>query len=120
MLLLAEASEILGFAIIAQRDILLTPLGQTFVDASILARKEIFTAHIRQVPMIRWILNLLAIADDHELEWDVVQSALEPEFLPEDAETQIEIVVNWGRYAELFSYDDDKASIYLETVSRGE
>ncbi|HEY9076362.1 MAG TPA: nitrate/sulfonate/bicarbonate ABC transporter ATP-binding protein [Anaerolineaceae bacterium] len=120
LLLLTEASEILGFATVAQGDIMLTPLGQTFVDASILARKEIFAARIRRVPMIRWILNLLEKADDHELEWDVVQSALELEFLPEDAEKQIEIAVNWGRYAELFSYDDDKATIYLETVTRGE
>ncbi len=114
LLLLTEAAELMGFATVAQGDINLTSLGQTFVDASILARKEIFAARIRRLPMFRWLLNMLEKADVHALEWDVVQSALELEFPPEEAEKQVEIAVNWGRYAELLSYDDDKATIYLE------
>jgi NitT/TauT family transport system ATP-binding protein len=48
----------------------------------------------------------------------VVQSALELDFLPADAEKQVEIAVNWGRYAELISYDDAKGTISLEEVAR--
>jgi NitT/TauT family transport system ATP-binding protein len=119
LLLLTEAAELLGFATVAQGDINLTSLGQTFVDASILARKEIFATRIRRLPMFRWLQNMLEKADKHELEWDVIQSALELEFLPEEAEKQVEVVVNWGRYAELLSYDDGKATIYLETAAKG-
>ena len=114
LLLLTEASEMMGFATVAQGDINLTSLGQTFVDASILARKEIFSTRLRRLPTFRWMLNMLTKADKHALEWDVIQSALELDFLPEEAEKQVEIAVNWGRYAELFAYDDDKATIYLE------
>ncbi len=59
---------------------------------------------------------MLEKADKHELEWHVIQSALELEFPPEEAENQVEIVVNWGRYAEILAYDDDKAGIYLEAA----
>jgi NitT/TauT family transport system ATP-binding protein len=118
LLLLTEAAELMGFATVAKGDINLTSLGQTFVDASILARKEIFAARIRRLPMFRWLLNMLEKADKHELEWDVVQSALEFEFLPEEAEKQVDVAVNWGRYAELISYDDARAKIYLETGAR--
>jgi len=114
LLLLTEAAELLGFATIAQGDISLTALGQTFVDASILVRKEIFATRIRRLPMFRWLLNMLGRADTHMLEWDVIQSALELEFLPEEAEKQIDIAVNWGRYAELVAYDDSNGKIYLE------
>jgi len=120
LLLLTEAAELMGFATVAQGDINLTSLGQTFVDASILARKEIFATRIRRLPMFRWLLNMLEKADKHELEWDVIQSALELEFLPEEAEKQVEVAVNWGRYAELLAYDDGKATIYLETASKGQ
>jgi len=119
LLLLTEASEMLGFATVAQGDINLTSLGQTFVDASILARKEIFSSRLRRLPTFRWMLNMLMRADKHELEWDVIQSALELDFPPEEAEKQIEVAVNWGRYAELFAYDDGKATIYLEEVTSG-
>jgi NitT/TauT family transport system ATP-binding protein len=118
LLLLTEAAELMGFATVAQGDINLTSLGQTFVDASILARKEIFAARIRRLPMFRWLLNMLEKSDLHALEWDVIQSALELEFPPEEAEKQVEIAVNWGRYAELLSYDDGKATIYLENNTK--
>lgn len=114
LLLLTEASEMMGFATVAQGDINLTSLGQTFVDASILARKEIFSTRLRRLPTFRWMLNMLTKADKHELEWDVIQSALELDFPPAEAEKQVEIAVNWGRYAELFAYNDDKSIIYLE------
>jgi len=120
LLLLTEAAELMGFATVAQGDINLTSLGQTFVDASILARKEIFATRIRRLPMFRWLLNMLEKADKHALEWDVIQSALELDFVPEEAENQVEVAVNWGRYAELLAYDDGKATIYLETSSKGQ
>jgi NitT/TauT family transport system ATP-binding protein len=118
LFLLTESAELLGFATVAQGDITLTPLGQTFVDASILARKEIFATRIRRLPMFRWLLHMLEKSDTHTLEWDVIQSALELEFPPEDAEKQVEIAVNWGRYAELISYDDAKGTISLEEITR--
>lgn len=119
LLLLTEAAELMGFATVAQGDINLTSLGQTFVDASILARKEIFATRIRRLPMFRWLLNMLEKADKHALEWDVIQSALELDFVPEEAEKQVEVAVDWGRYAELLSYDDGKATIYLENAVKG-
>jgi len=117
LLLLTETAELLGFATVAQGDITLTALGQTFVDASIQSRKEIFATRIRRLPTFHWLLNMLNKSDRHELEWDVLQSALELDFPPEEAEKQIEIAVDWGRYAEILSYDDGKATIYLEQSS---
>ncbi len=116
VLRLTEAAELLGFATVEKGDISLTSLGQTFADASILARKEIFATRIRRLPTFRWMLNMLEKADKHELEWDVIQSALELEFPAAEAEKQVEIAVNWGRYAEILAYDDDKAAIYLEAA----
>ncbi len=118
MFQLAEAAELLGFADIAKGDMTLTALGQTFADASILTRKEIFAARIRRLPMFRWLLNMLERADAHRLAWDVIQSALEFDFPPTEAEKQVEIAVHWGRYAELLSYDDDKALISLEEAEQ--
>jgi NitT/TauT family transport system ATP-binding protein len=120
LFLLQEAAELLGFATVSKGDITLTTLGQTFVDASILGRKEIFAARIRRLPMFRWLLNMLEKSDAHKLEWDVIQSALELEFPPAEAEKQVEIAVNWGRYAELMSYDDGKATIFLEDAPKVE
>ncbi len=117
ILRLTEAAELLGFAKVEQGDIQLTPLGQTFADASILARKEIFATRIRRLPIFRWILSLLQKSDKHELKGDVIQTALELEFPAEEAQKQVEIAVNWGRYAELLAYDDGSEIIYLEETT---
>jgi NitT/TauT family transport system ATP-binding protein len=119
LLRLTETAELLGFATVAQGDITLTPLGETFAEASILARKEIFATRIRRLPLFKWLLALLRAANKQKLERDIIQTALELEFPPEEAERQLETAVNWGRYAELLSYDDSTEDIYLETSRVG-
>ncbi len=112
---LTEAAEILGFVTVEKGDILLTPLGETFAEASIQARKEIFATRIRRLPLFRWLTNLLSRSEHRALDWDVIHTALELEFPTEEAEKQLDTLINWGRYAELISYNDDKELVYLET-----
>lgn len=115
LLRLTETAELLGFASIAKGDIEITPIGQAFAEASILARKEIFASRVRRIPMMRWLLSMLQSSDKHQLKWDVVQTALSLEFPTEEAENQIGILINWGRYGELLSYDDSNETLSLET-----
>lgn len=112
---LTEAAEILGFAYVEKGDITLTSLGETFAEASIQARKEIFATRIRRLPLFRWLTTLLSRAENHAIDWDVIHTALELEFPTEEAEKQLDTLINWGRYAELISYNDDKELVYLET-----
>lgn len=114
LLRLTEAAELLGFATIAQGDITLTPLGETFAEASISARKEIFATRIRRLPIFKWLIAMLYVSDKKQVEWDIVQSELESEFPREEARRQMETAINWGRYAELLAYDDSTEVIYLE------
>jgi len=117
ILSLAETAEILGFAYVEKGDINLTSLGETFAEASIQARKEIFATRIRRLPLVRWLTTMLTHSENHALDWDVIHTALELEFPTDEAEKQLDTLINWGRYAELISYNDDKALVYLETPS---
>lgn len=111
---LTDATTLLGFAAIAEGDITLTPLGEAFAEASILARKEIFAGRLRRLPMFQWLLTLLKSSETRELTWDIVHTALELEFAPEEADRQLATLVTWGRYAELLNYDDRSGVIALE------
>lgn len=117
LLRLTEAAELLGFATISQGDIAITPLGEAFAEAGIPARKDIFASRIRRLPLFKWLLSMLSVANKHQLEWDVVQAALQLEFPREEAERQIDLAVDWGRYAGLLSYDDGREMIYLDMDS---
>lgn len=114
LLRLTETAELLGFAVISKGDIELTTLGETFAEASILARKEIFAARVRRLPMMRWLLSMLRSSEKQQLKWNTIETALSLEFSTKVANSQIETLINWGRYAELLAYDDDESMIYFE------
>ena len=115
LLSLVETAELLRFATIEKGDITLTALGETFAEASILARKEIFATRIQRLPIFKWVVGLIEAASKQEVPGDVVQAALALEFPPPEAARQLEIIINWGRYAELLAYDDDRAVLSLDT-----
>ncbi len=117
LLSLIEAAELLGFATVAQGDINLTSLGETYAEASILGRKAIFAARLRRVPLLRWLLSMLKAAHDQELNYGVVLTALELEFPSDEAERQLDIATHWGRYAEILAYDDSSEVFYLEPAT---
>jgi NitT/TauT family transport system ATP-binding protein len=114
LLQLTEAAELLGFASIAKGDIELTPLGLAYAEAGILARKDIFASRARRLPMLRWLLSMLRTADNHQLKWNMIETALSLEFPPDEIEGQINTLINWGRYGELLSYEDGSELITLE------
>jgi NitT/TauT family transport system ATP-binding protein len=113
LLRITEAAEILGFVNIAQGDISLNPLGETFVEASINLRKEIYAKRIQRLPLFHWVLQMLQNAEGKELKWDELKEALETEFTPKMADKQLDIVIDWGRYAELISYEDREEKFTL-------
>jgi NitT/TauT family transport system ATP-binding protein len=114
LLRLTEAAELLGFATIAQGDITLTSLGETFAEAGVIARKEIFALRVRRLPVIQWLIDKLRSADRQQVEWSTIRAELERAVLAEEVENQMNVAVDWGRYAELLAYDDAREMLYLE------
>lgn len=113
LLPVVEAGELLGFLAVREGDLELTPLGQAYVDASILARKEMLAGRVLRLPLISWIYEMLLQDDDGRIDSDVIRERLQSDF-GDLAEEQLQIAVKWGRIAELFSYDDDTGELYLE------
>ena len=109
-----EMAEMLGFCTVNAGDIEITPLGQAYAEASILTRKELFASRARRLLMIRWIMDMLHADDEQSLPWKVFYTALLPEFPDELAVRQLDIAIDWGRYAELLDYDDRHELLSLD------
>ncbi len=113
LLPIVEAGDLLGFLSVQEGDLLLALLGQTYAEASILARKEMLAGRVLRMPVIAWIYESLRRDDNHRLAWEYFLNKLQADF-GNRAEDQLDIAISWGRHAELFAYDDDTGELYLE------
>jgi NitT/TauT family transport system ATP-binding protein len=110
---IVEAGELLGFLVVQEGDLMITPLGEAYAEASILSRKEMLAGRVFRLPIIRWIYETLQKDESHRVPDEYFLERLEPEF-QDMAEQQLEAAINWGRFAELFAFDDDTDELYLE------
>jgi len=112
---LFEALDILRFAQISKGDIELTNSGKALCKGDILERKKVFSYHLmRNIPLVRHVYHSLQDNPQKRIPKEKFIEELE-ELMPAiDAEKNLSIIINWGRYAELFSYDHHTEMLSLE------
>lgn len=112
---IAEMLQLLGFAEVESGDIRLTEAGRRFVDGDVDARKRIFRDQLMQrVPIAALIRRVLDERRAHRAPYRRFSEELEDFMSEEFAEETLDAVINWGRYAELFAYDEQSQSFSLE------
>ncbi len=112
---ITEALEILRFAKVSEGDIELTKAGRELAQADILAGKKIFAKHLlAYVPMARYIREVLDGRPNHEMPESFFLDVLEQHLSEQAAQEVLEVVIEWGRYAELFAYDYNSGLLSLE------
>lgn len=112
---LTEMLEVLGFAKVSAGDIELTAVGKLFADADILERKKIFAAHLlKNVPLASHICRVLDERRGHRASLTRFLTELEDYLSEQEAERVLRVIIDWGRYAELFAYDDNARMLSLE------
>jgi NitT/TauT family transport system ATP-binding protein len=111
----AETLQLLRFADVAEGDIRLTEPGRRFVELDVDARKRLFADHlVTYVPICALIRRVLDERPSHRAPLSRFHGELE-DFMSEDfAETTLRAVISWGRYAELFAYDEKSGQFSLE------
>ncbi|HOC99027.1 MAG TPA: AAA-associated domain-containing protein, partial [Myxococcota bacterium] len=115
LLELTEAASVLGLAVLSEGDIKLTQLGMRFVEGDILSRKDVFREAVAgSVVVINQILQALNTATDHSMDEEYFLDVLENHFTEDEAYRQLQTAIDWGRYAELFAYDEQSGVLYLE------
>ncbi|GAC1507446.1 MAG: nitrate/sulfonate/bicarbonate ABC transporter ATP-binding protein [Ktedonobacteraceae bacterium] len=115
LLPLVDAVKILKFGDAQEGDLILTDTGRRFAEAGVLEEKQIFRAQaIANVTMLRHMIRDLQAEPGHTLPEEHFLAELQEHFSENEAWSQLETVVDWGRYAELFSYQEDRGVFRLE------
>ncbi|MGE3318669.1 MAG: nitrate/sulfonate/bicarbonate ABC transporter ATP-binding protein [Candidatus Berkiella sp.] len=111
---LTEALEILHFATVSKGDITLTEDGKRFADATILERKKIFAKQLENLPLAKHIRETLDNRPNHRESEEYFLRELEEHFTEAEAGRILTVMIDWGRYAEIFAYDYDSGILSLE------
>ena len=112
---IAETLQMLRFVDIGGGDLCLTEAGRTFAEAEIDERKQLFRRHLlTYVPLAQHIRRVLDERASHTAPKSRFLDELEDYMTAEAAEQTLRAVIDWGRYAEAFAYDDDMATFSLE------
>jgi NitT/TauT family transport system ATP-binding protein len=111
----ADALQLLRLAEIEGGDIKLTETGRQFAEMGTDDRKRLFQRQLLSyVPLAAHIRHVLQDRANHSAPKSRFFDELEDHMSPEDVELTLRAVIGWGRYAEVFAYDDDSGTFSLE------
>lgn len=111
----AETLQMLRFAEVAGGDIKLTTEGRQFADFDTDQRKRLFARHLlTYVALAAHIRHVLDERPAHRAPWSRFSDELEDYMPPAAAVRTLRTIITLGRYAEIFSYDDEKQVFSLD------
>jgi NitT/TauT family transport system ATP-binding protein len=111
----AETLQMMRFAVLEGGDLKLTDAGIAFANAALDERKKIFARQLLNfVPLAAHVRRVLDERASHIARKSRFLDELEDYMNDEAAEETLHAIVSWGRYAEIFAYDDDAERFSLE------
>jgi NitT/TauT family transport system ATP-binding protein len=110
---IVKAGEMLDFLDTPKNMVVMTEIGNQFLDADINARKVIFREQLSKLGTFRFLIQILQEAKDHTLPADIVQEELVMRLPTQDIEKMFETVVLWGRFGELIGYSPETETFSL-------
>ncbi len=115
---IVDAAVMVGFAESAQGDVRITSAGKQFATANIGTRKKLFRkAVLSHVTLIQQIRNALERKSDRAVPLEFFRDVLDEHLSQDEVQRQIETALNWGRYAEIFTYDAATDRLLLDEPS---
>jgi len=116
LLPILDAATLLGFATVHEGDVRITESGRAFAQADIPTRKILFReAVLAHVSLLQQIQSTLQKKSNHTMPVEFFRDLLDERFAQVEVEQQIETALNWGRYAELFTYDAEDDTVHLHS-----
>jgi NitT/TauT family transport system ATP-binding protein len=115
---IVDEAVMLGFAESTQGDVQITAAGKEFAEADITTRKKLFRdAVLSHVTLIQQIRNALERKSDRAVPLEFFRDVLDKHFSQEDVQHQLDAALNWGRYAEIFTYDSQTDRLLLDDAA---
>jgi NitT/TauT family transport system ATP-binding protein len=117
LLPIVEAATILGFAKSEHGDVELTTRGREYAQADIATRKQMFReAALSHVPLLQQIQTALQSKSDGTMPLEFYRDLVERYFPEDEIQRQLDTLLYWGRYGEIFDYDAEDERLRLPSL----
>ena len=111
---IVEEAVLLDFAKSKEGDVEITAEGKAFAETDIATRKSKFReAVLKNVPLMQQIRTTLERKADGSVPLEFFRDILDEHFSQDEVQAQVETVLNWGRYSEIFTYDPEHDRLLL-------
>jgi len=114
LLKVMKAGEILGFVSTPAGDVVVEPFGKQFLESDVNQRKLLLREQLKKLGLFGYFVRLLRAQEDRSLSKEVVLEHLAMLLPSEKPDRMFSVIVNWGRFAELFGYNKDEDRFYLD------
>ncbi|MHC8367526.1 ABC transporter ATP-binding protein [Pseudomonas sp. ZT5P21] len=104
---IAEVLQLLRFAELQGGDIKLLPAARSYARSDVDGRKQLFAQHLLSyVPLVAHVRRVLDDRSTRTAPARRFRDQLEDFMSEQDAVATLDCVTQWGRYAELYAYDE--------------
>ncbi|MBR8831926.1 MAG: Vitamin B12 import ATP-binding protein BtuD [Chroococcopsis gigantea SAG 12.99] len=112
---IVEAAKFMDLIELREGDIYLKPIAHQFIGGNIDFRKQIIRQQLLQhIRLVQQINNLCRSKQNNRVPEELILDLLGNHFSAHEAERQMKTAIDWGRYAELYSYDEPAGEIFIE------
>jgi len=108
-----KAAEMLDFVDTPKRSVLLEPAGNLFVRASAEDRQKFWREQLLKIFLYRRVFDRLQSAPQRGLDRNDILDVYVIHLPQENHEEMFDTFVDWGRYCELFAYDEKEERLSL-------
>ena len=113
-LYLVKAAELLNLVDTPKQTVILTEFGKRFVEGDMNIRKGMLHDLFGGLRIVQQVGELLKQSETLRLPVEVIEQKV-AEWLPnENPQSVVNVLISWGRFSEVFGYNDDAKELYLD------
>ena len=113
-LYLVKAAELLNLVDTPKQTVILTEFGKRFVEGDMNIRKGMLHDLFGGLRIVQQVGELLKQSETLRLPVEVIEQKV-AEWLPnENPQSVLNVLISWGRFSEVFGYNDDAKELYLK------
>lgn len=114
IVLIIQFAELLDFVETIKADVVVTSLGELFIKSNLVDRKEILKKQLLKVGTFAQIVKILKNQQENRIDYDEFLDILVMFFPEENPHKMARIIIEWGRFADLFGYNARKKIFFLQ------